>query len=317
MDVKEIQLDEQNSLFCYNFNKKESVTLEDVNIKIICKSTGGGGNLLVLERNKNLKQSFTNCTINFNGDNSIIFIRTFRSKNSYVISIHKNNTFYLGENNYFNPLNKSILIISEGKNIIIGNDCIFSYGLTFRTADPHLIYSCDSKARINPSKSIFIGDHVWIGQDSLILKGATIGSGTIFGGHSVITGKKHFSNCVYGGNPTKLLKRNVFFRRPCVNNYGRQQTADSMYFDKDDFIFNKTEEHIDRSDFMHSIDEALCNAESAWERFEILMEKIVHNDDKYRFVIQEPRVQERDPAPKGFLHSCASAVQGLFRSRPS
>ena len=45
-----------------------------------------------------------------------------------------------------------------------------------RTADPHIIYDIHRK-RINPSKSVFIGDHVWCGQNVLLLKGCRVGSG--------------------------------------------------------------------------------------------------------------------------------------------
>lgn len=220
----------------------------------------------------------------------MVFIRSSRSNIGININVYKNNTCYIGKNNYFNhyPNKSTHLLVTEGKNIVIGDNNLFSFGLFIRTADPHIVYACSSRNRINLSRSIFIGDHVWIGQDALILKGATIGSGTIFGGHSVITGKKYFSNCAYGGNPVKLLKRDVYFKSACVNNYTMQQTANSMYWDNDDFIYNRTVEHVDQSDFIHSVDEELCGAPSAWKRFEILMEKIVGNKDKYRFVIQEP-----------------------------
>lgn len=82
--------------------------------------------------------------------------------------MNRGNTLYIGKNNYFNG--KLNLILSERKHIVIGDDGLFSFGIWLRTADPHLIYSCETHERINPSKNILIGDHVWIGQGSLVLK---------------------------------------------------------------------------------------------------------------------------------------------------
>ncbi len=307
MEVTSIPIDNDSTLFCYHIT--ESTSIDDTNLKITCGAkNAGGGNLLVIERKNNYKQLFNNCTVNFGGENSLVFIRGSRPNIGISISLNNNSTFYLGKDNFFNA--KSHILCTEGKNILIGDKCLFSFGLWFRTADPHLIYDCSSQDRINPSRSILIGDHVWIGQNSLILKGATVGSGSIFGGHSVITGKKFFSNCAYGGNPAKLLKHNVFFNGACVHGYTRDQTEKSMHWEDDDFIYNKTDDHVDQSDAMHSVDEALCDAPTAQKKYEILMEKVVGSKDKYRFVIQEP-----PQVPKSFFQNCAHLLKDLFRQK--
>ena len=66
------------------------------------------------------------------------------------------------------------VILSEQKHLFIGNDCLLSFGIWVRNADPHLIYDVESHKRVNPTKSIYIGDHVWIGQSAMILKGRKV-----------------------------------------------------------------------------------------------------------------------------------------------
>ena len=88
---------------------------------------------------------------------------------------------------YFNDVVN--VILSESKNVVVGNGCLFSIGNWLRVADPHLIYNADTMKRINFSKSIYIGDHVWIGQNSLVLKGTQIGSGSIVAAGSLTTKK--------------------------------------------------------------------------------------------------------------------------------
>ena len=35
------------------------------------------------------------------------------------------------------------------------------------------IYDAETQERINPSRNAMLGDHVWIGQSAMLLKGAT------------------------------------------------------------------------------------------------------------------------------------------------
>ena len=62
---------------------------------------------------------------------------------------------------------------------------------------------------MNEDKSIIIGNHVWIGCRTLILKGAEIGDGCIVGANNLINKKFNFSQVVLGGNPAKVVKKSV------------------------------------------------------------------------------------------------------------
>ena len=124
------------------------------------------------------------------------------------VHAYSNTCIYIGRDNYFNG--RATLIASERKNIIIGDDGLFSFGIYVRTADPHLLYSGETKERINESKSVLMGDHVWIGQGALLLKGSSIGSGSVIGGGAVVSGKAIPSNTVAAGNPAKVIKKKEF-----------------------------------------------------------------------------------------------------------
>ena len=58
---------------------------------------------------------------------------------------------------------------------------MLSANITVRTGDSHSVTDLDGN-RINNSKSVLFGDHVWIGNTVLIFKGSQIGV------HSVIAG---------------------------------------------------------------------------------------------------------------------------------
>ena len=55
-------------------------------------------------------------------------------------------------------------------------------------------------------RSIIIKDNVWIGERSTILKGVTIGEGSIIGCNSVVT-KSVPPFCIAAGNPARIVKR--------------------------------------------------------------------------------------------------------------
>lgn len=58
------------------------------------------------------------------------------------------------------------------------------------------------------NKPIFIGDLVWIGENSYILKGVTIGDNSIVAANSVVT-KNVPANSMVAGNPAKVVKENI------------------------------------------------------------------------------------------------------------
>ena len=139
------------------------------------------------------------CKITFRGENNTIEIRERAFLKNCTINISGNNNYIVfGENTYANMAdlcteddNNRIVIgdktslcgqihlaAIEGTNIVIGEDCLFSSGIVFRTGDSHSILDMDGN-RTNPSQDINIGNHVWVGHRALINKGVSIGENNI------------------------------------------------------------------------------------------------------------------------------------------
>ena len=89
---------------------------------------------------------------------------------------------------------------------------MFSSNIKFRTGDSHSVLDLEGN-RINPSKDITIGNHVWIGQSVFVGKGASIGDHNIVGACAVVTKKFDRTNVALGGNPAKIIKENVDWSR--------------------------------------------------------------------------------------------------------
>lgn len=109
------------------------------------------------------------------------------------------------------------LAACDGHSIRIGEGCLFSHDIYVRTTDSHSILNKDG-FRINYEEDICIGNSVWIGMQSLILKGATIPDGCIVGARSTVTRQRLSSNSIVVGAPAKVVKENVYWMFEKISN---------------------------------------------------------------------------------------------------
>ena len=98
------------------------------------------------------------------------------------------------------------LIIDVGCDVTIGKNVLIADRVIIRSYDGH---PADPAKRHLPappesSKPIVIQDNAWIGAGSIILKGVTIGSGSVVAAGSVVTTKVP-SNTLAIGNPARCF----------------------------------------------------------------------------------------------------------------
>ena len=226
-----------------------------------------------------------NSKIQFHGDNSVVFLNESYHPIKINVGIYHNSVFYLGKNNYIND--NIIAILSEQKHIFIGDDGAFSFGIWFRTADPHLIYDRSSRKRINPTKSIFVGDHVWIGQNVLMLKGTQIDSGSIIGGNSVVSGKHIPNSSIYAGNPVRFVKDGIIWDDSCVHAWTEEMTELSN--DYDSYISSTKNQNLD--DYIFSYDK---NSEVSYVYLDCLFSSgSIEDKINYLFELSDRKIKNR------------------------
>lgn len=90
--------------------------------------------------------------------------------------------------------------------VTIGNFCMFGPGVHLVDNDSHRVALDICERRQPPSSCpIIIRDNVWIGMNSLILKGVEVGDNAIVAAHSVVT-KSVPKNSLVAGNPARVVK---------------------------------------------------------------------------------------------------------------
>ena len=117
-----------------------------------------------------------------------------------------NNSIQIGE--HTSLTGKTHLAAIEGTSIIIGDDCLFSSDLHFRTGDSHSIVDLNNN-RINPSKDIVIGNHVWIGTKVTCLKNVKVSDNSVVAAGTILCKQHKESNVIIGGVPGKVIKQNI------------------------------------------------------------------------------------------------------------
>lgn len=120
--------------------------------------------------------------------------------------LHISGELHVGEN--LNISGDAMIVCA--KKISIGNNVMIAWQSIIMDTDQHNIYDKNDTC-INENKEIIIGNSVWIGARSFILKGSVVEDGSIIGANTTIT--KSFcdtsKNSIIAGNPVRVIKREI------------------------------------------------------------------------------------------------------------
>ena len=93
--------------------------------------------------------------------------------------------------------------ISASDSIIIGDSVMMANGVYITDSDWHGIY--DRTRRDDVPRPVVIGDNVWLGDNSTVLKGVTIGDNSIVAARAVVT-RAVPANVIVAGNPARVVR---------------------------------------------------------------------------------------------------------------
>lgn len=105
----------------------------------------------------------------------------------------------------------TIVCMGEATSITIGANTMMADNIDIWNSDTHPIFDSECNL-INPSASIRIGEHVWLGKNVKVLKGVTIGDNAIVGMNAMVT-KNISPNSLNVGTPAREIKTGVNWER--------------------------------------------------------------------------------------------------------
>ena len=136
------------------------------------------------------------------------------------VKIGKNNTFRSDESSNLIGVNHKCILSTHNKGAIIqiGDNCGFS-GVSIGASEKIIIgnhvlcgansvitdFDWHSSRYSSGSNPVIIHDNVWLGLNTVVLKGVEIGKNTIIGANSVVV-KSIPENVIAAGNPCRVLK---------------------------------------------------------------------------------------------------------------
>ncbi len=173
-----------------------SLYTRKLNVKSLGKLQGDGtarlghGNKETTEFFETNDSSYLNNTGTIILGNQSLITRNFRILNAGKITI--------GDQTYINP--NGVMRIKH--SLTIGHHCAIGWNCTFMDNDHHTVNGKEE------ALAIHIGNNVWMGAGSVILKGVSIGDNSIVAAGSVVT-KSFGPRLLIGGVPAKIIKENV------------------------------------------------------------------------------------------------------------
>lgn len=190
----------------FSIQKGNTLKMGNAFLKNCSITVRGKGNIIEIEPSltrmttSSIKIKGNNCRVSVGGGGNFVNCHLFLDSDGSEIMISEHVTI----------CGKTELAAIEGCRIIIGADCLFSSDINLRTGDSHSIINLETGERINPSKNIEIGNHVWIGNDVKILKGVKIGEHSIVSTGAILSSGEYPSYSVIGGiGHGKILKENI------------------------------------------------------------------------------------------------------------
>ena len=219
----------------------ESDAIRDCpNVKI---TITGNNNLVQLkwENAENCRGGMIYLTIEGN-HNHVVIDEIIVDERLIICIVDYEHVVKIGKGSSF--VDTTISIADNKNSVLIGNDCMFSRGITMLTSDFHSIVDLNTNNRINWGEDIVIEDHVWIGIEAMVLKGAAVGHSSIVAARAIVT-QPIPAYSIAMGAPAKQVRSGMTWERtrrknilPDADISSHQYTGGSIRYNLEKFDVN-------------------------------------------------------------------------------
>lgn len=159
---------------------------------------------------------FTNTNFNVGVNSYIVIDKYVRILNGLAVNAPDNSLCFIG---MFSRVGSLVVTLNsynknQDREFILGAKCLLSHDIIVRVSDGHPIYSCDTDQVINNSKRNFVHicNHVWIGQQVMILKDVIVPRDSVIGARSLVISQHFDSNSIICGAPATTIKHGVYWK---------------------------------------------------------------------------------------------------------
>lgn len=216
--------DKYNNRFFYDGNS----TLDE-NVRIVSK---GGKNLVSIGNDLNVMGGALIIKVSFGS--TVTIGRNVQISGAVILNATSGGAIEIG--NGFTARDGCIINAIDNGNIVIGNkvttgyrfyltsginspvqighDCMISHDVSIHGTNGHSIIDLCSKDSIslNSEKPIIIGRHVWLGKNSTIMYGTTIGDNSVVGACALLKGD-YPGQSIIAGNIARVIRDNCSWDR--------------------------------------------------------------------------------------------------------
>jgi maltose O-acetyltransferase len=126
----------------------------------------------------------------------------FLSGYSYVEARNPGAQVSFGDGTF---LNNCVTLVSEGPGISVGRGCLFGPGVHVYDSDFHALEAADRRTAPAAMARVQIGDDVFLGTNAIVLKGVTVGAGSVVGAGAVVV-EDVPPGAIVAGNPAQVVR---------------------------------------------------------------------------------------------------------------
>lgn len=102
-------------------------------------------------------------------------------------------------------INNNFSIIADKSFILIGSRCLIGPNVFITDSDFHSLNKSSRNDGLHVCKPVIIGDDVFVGEGTKILKGVHVGNGSVIASGSLVVNDVE-ANCLYAGVPAKKIR---------------------------------------------------------------------------------------------------------------
>lgn len=198
---------------------KDGQEYQDLSVNGLSIVITGNNNSVTIE----LPVNFVGVSIVVDGDNNNFFLKTTKHRTIRHTTFGLEGGSQISVGSGLSVYRDVNIVAKNGKNITIGDECMFAREIMIRNNDGHIILDKNTKEVLNPPEDIIIGDNVWVGMRVLIFKGSVIPNGSIVGAGALVNKRFDEENILIAGIPAKKVRSNVEWRREDYAKYMKKQ----------------------------------------------------------------------------------------------